>query len=638
MFLGAQITPIKKTEHIQKNAIIFSTCYFHSDKLYFRDRNYDYLDGLIENIETFNMKIQQFTTNPSRWIYRVYIDEFVLNIKPTIDILLNKYKNIDKHKTNNDFINEIDSNLMIIKHNIKNNYKIFLFIQLLLNKYIKLILESKDEKYKNIEIFTYSNKNLQYKLYTNPKQNISGEIATYGTLLRYHPLTDTKSAVVIMRNCSHNVTPFDIIVQNYWIEKTNYEFMEYIDIYYDFNYGGYDSKKYWYKLFYNKKTNTKNEKVKKIKHFNYDRIMAGLISCKINDTMHTHKHYKEIFTLISDKLFMNKNINMNNGITPIINNAKYDYGIDEGIIHYIFPDLRKYSYRANYKQNNPKNIVQNTFAIKIENNNNTTNCNKCDKPTKKLLKTYNNKGYLKEEQYKKLDEVCDMNTFHNCSLYNLYKNDIKNYNTPFYNNRQLLYNYNIKYLRALPFTNLNLNSWEIDKLPFMVVLSSIMFKNKYTFSLQINNRKKYNRFIPYFTKEYKDKDKDNKDNKDNKVSKTSKTSKTSKASKASKSSKASKASKKTKKQKIINYDNEFEDDEENTLYDPYLVLCNLYKKDMDIDKYLSHLPIAYSESNFYPVIFYPKNMTIMSYNGKNKNLKFNTLLQPISNKHKIIIK
>ena len=59
---------------------------------------------------------------------------------------------------------------------------------------------------------------------------------------------------------------------------------------------------------------------------------------------------------------------------------------------------------------------------------------------------------------------------------------------------------------------------------------------------------------------------------------------------------------------------------------------------MDIDKYLSHLPIAYSESNFYPVIFYPKNMTIMSYNGKNKNLKFNTLLQPISNKHKIIIK
>ena len=262
-FLGYTITPIKVSQTIKNDAIVVSTCYFHNDKFLFNNTNYNYIDGLIMNIETFNMKINQFTTNPSRWIYRVYIDEIVLNMISVIENVLGenvskskaqiKHKIKNKNKTNSDYINELDQNIKDIKTNLQEHHKIFTFIQLLLTKYIKMMINSSDDKYKNIEIYTYNNENLNYKLYTYPEYKISGSIATSGTLLRYHPLTDSKTSVVIMRNCSHNISPFDIIVQNYWIENTNYEFMEYVDMKYDFERYSYYSKKYLYKLFYNKK-------------------------------------------------------------------------------------------------------------------------------------------------------------------------------------------------------------------------------------------------------------------------------------------------------------------------------------------------------------------------------------------------
>ena len=145
--------------NINNDFIIVTTCYFHDTYYNFYDRNYEYLTGLIENIETFNMKVKQFTTNSEKWIYRVYIDEFVLNIKSTMDEIMNGNlkKKTKIHKTSNNYIDEIDDNIHIIKNNINKNYNIFVFIQLLLTKYFKLITESTDNKYKNIEIFTYMN-------------------------------------------------------------------------------------------------------------------------------------------------------------------------------------------------------------------------------------------------------------------------------------------------------------------------------------------------------------------------------------------------------------------------------------------------------------------------------------------------
>ena len=96
-----------------------------------------------------------------------------------------------------------------------------------------------------------------------------------------------------MRNVSHNMTPLDIIIQNYWIVNSDKEFMEYVDTDYEFiNRGRPYNKYHWYNTLYNKNSNDKETRCKKIKHFNYDRVMAGLISCKIgNSTNNISNNY-----------------------------------------------------------------------------------------------------------------------------------------------------------------------------------------------------------------------------------------------------------------------------------------------------------------------------------------------------------
>ena len=106
-FLGSIIKPIKEIKlntnnntndnnNTHNDFIIVTTCYFHNTYYQFNDSNFEYLTGLIENIETFNMKVTQFTTNSEKWIYRVYIDEFVLNIKSIMDEIMNG--NLNKKK------------------------------------------------------------------------------------------------------------------------------------------------------------------------------------------------------------------------------------------------------------------------------------------------------------------------------------------------------------------------------------------------------------------------------------------------------------------------------------------------------------------------------------------------------------
>ena len=178
------------------------------------------------------------------------------------------------------------------------------------------------------------------------------------------------------------------------------------------------------------------------------------------------------------------------------------------------------------------------------------------------------------------------------------------------------------HLRALPFKDVNINTWEIENLDMGIVITSIMFTHKYNFALKVNgNKYKYEKYLPIFIKDYKDKDED----KDNKIDPDNETTKTKKTTK----------SKNKKTQKVSAYDDNDDEDGPGALYDPYLVVCNLFKKDMDVDKYLSNLKIAYHENNFYPIVFYPKNIIVLNYNGTNKNLKLKTLLQPISNKHKL---
>ena len=280
-FCGSVIKEIKKSKNNTSDKIVVSTCYFHNFaseySALFNLKNLAYLDGLISNIETFQMKIERFTSNPEKWCYRVYIDKTILNITSIINNVIEKSENRDgykyyskslQNKSDNEIINELDYNFTNIRKNIINNYNILVFLEKLLNKYINNILSSSDVKYDNIEIYT------------------SNEIETYGKLIRYHPLTQKENAVVIFRNCSNNLTPIDILIQNYWIIDTpDLEFMEYVDKMYDFTvYRNIPSRKNWYMMFYDKASNNVETRANKIRHFGYDRIMAGLISAKINNT------------------------------------------------------------------------------------------------------------------------------------------------------------------------------------------------------------------------------------------------------------------------------------------------------------------------------------------------------------------
>ena len=89
MFCGATIKPLKVSKNKIENKIIVSTCFFNKVTLLYTYIDGHYVNGLISNIETFNYKIQKYTSTPDNWVYRVYIDETVLNIQSLMDNIIN---------------------------------------------------------------------------------------------------------------------------------------------------------------------------------------------------------------------------------------------------------------------------------------------------------------------------------------------------------------------------------------------------------------------------------------------------------------------------------------------------------------------------------------------------------------------
>jgi len=162
-----EVNEVKDAKDVKEEKIILSTWSQPASvggtfSIYASDVS-EFLDGFIGNIETFNFKIQKYTSNPSNWVYRVYIDETYLNAKELIDNLIdidkeikdNKYKkehSKEYTKTNNNIINEFDPLYNDKKHNIIHSYTAYISREQVLKRYIKLISESTDPKYNNIEI------------------------------------------------------------------------------------------------------------------------------------------------------------------------------------------------------------------------------------------------------------------------------------------------------------------------------------------------------------------------------------------------------------------------------------------------------------------------------------------------------
>lgn len=286
-FLGCNITPLKfVTTEIKSNKIVISTCYYLPYDFNLEDiRNVQsYLFGLIENIESFQYKINTFCDPKNTWIYRVYLDARILEIE-----------NISQHKN-------------IIK------YKSFiLFISNFIKQYIER-MQQYQSKYQFIEIYTY-------------RTNITTISGHFGTLMRFHPIIQDNVTVCIMRNCRNSISPLDLVIQDFWINNTTLSFMEYSA-----------SKSYTFK-----KRNIITGKIhyepsiEILKHFyklhiediteinKIQRVLAGLVSCRLTSSMKLQitKYFNDVVNdyILTDNL---------DGI-----DEKFKYGIDEVIISYL---------------------------------------------------------------------------------------------------------------------------------------------------------------------------------------------------------------------------------------------------------------------------------------------------------------
>ena len=152
-FCGFTIKPLKVVKDVKEDKIILSTWSQPASvggtlSIYASDVS-EFLDGFIGNIETFNFKIQKYTSNPSKWVYRVYIDETYLNAKELIDNLIdidkeikdNKYKkehSKEYTKTNHNIINDFDPLYNDKKQNIIHSYTAYISREQVLKRYINL--------------------------------------------------------------------------------------------------------------------------------------------------------------------------------------------------------------------------------------------------------------------------------------------------------------------------------------------------------------------------------------------------------------------------------------------------------------------------------------------------------------------
>lgn len=642
-FCGARINTIKTTKQPIQGKIVVSTCYFPNYLHYFdkgrrnESKSLTYINQLIANIETFAMKVARFTSHPEKWVYRVYLDETIFNIEkiaqhifPSNEMKNKKYtkkiwrdliyRKPLRNKTNNNLINELNSKTTTIRNNIINTYDVLIFISKLFRKYIDMILESGDSRYDNIEIMTYSNPDLQIHLGTDNSKFISGLADTYGTLMRFHPCLDKNVCAVIMRNCSHNLTPLDLIIQNYWLESLPaLEYMEYVDTTYDFTVDrDLQFRGEWYRTLYNDSSNTKHTRANKIRHFGYDRVMAGLISAKVNGSgYNTSGHYYRVF----DKLYgkMQESLSSGESVFYLLETETlYTYGIDEAVINFIFPDLRSGTYRHKDIKN-PPGLANKTLALKLINGRvRFGTCHKCDKKDFETSLDSTLGKLLEKDDKKKQDTASDNKKSKKknkcdslCCLNDIYMRDKGFYNLDSKITNMTPLDYILASLRALPMYKMKINSWQVPKLSFGNVLEGIMFINKYTFAL----RDKFN--IPGTIRRTKKKKEEHTVmNGDNSSSASNKI----EESKAKAKAKAE--PRKVKKE-----------------VDRHLILCNVRSKNLEkeIEKYLEGVKKAYSVKNFYPILIYPSKLNKLSYypeDEKNqKTISIHKILELVKDRH-----
>jgi hypothetical protein len=162
----------------------------------------------------------------------------------------------------------------------------------------------------------------------------------------------------------------------------------------------------------------------------------------------------------------------------------------------------------------------------------------------------------------------------------------------------------INYLSSAPFFDIGINTWKVPLLSISMILVSINYKNKFLFAFKNGNNN-----IPIFFHKTRMININNTVNDNTKLLKNLYKKKT--------RSRKSKIQQKTKSIMQI---------------DKYLILCDVKNPNTETNKYIANLSKAYGSENFYPVLIYPSDITVLSY-YTNKTLPFKTLLKPLGNKH-----
>ncbi len=350
--------------------IIVSTCYFVPDFIIDYQKNtFNYLTTFIENVELFKYKIDKIHEGQDikdQYILRIYIDSVILDLN-----ILKNIKTATKRNKNN-------NNLGSFIKKYEETEDAYNYIILCIKEYIKRILSSNDEKYKHIEFISYFNNDLTKHLISNPNTIVSGHFKTFGTLMRYHPITMPDTDVCIMRNLGDQITLLDLFIQKYWIDKKDQKYMEYY-FYYAFEYYNPGNEIFVKaaSIIYNIK-DTGNILLSKSQETGLEdvslgfimlsRSLGGLISCKNLNT--DSIIYTRLFKELEDKFFFNNEIQLKM-------DERFFYGIDEMIITYLFRDMREH--------NMGEINTLNTFGININN----YTCSTYD-DNHKIVNTYRN--------------------------------------------------------------------------------------------------------------------------------------------------------------------------------------------------------------------------------------------------------
>lgn len=351
-FLNTRITPKKEYNgEIKGLKIVISTCLFLDSLISINEKTYSYINGLISNIETFQYKINdiilQDKTVINTWIYRIYIDSIIFKI-PELIAYIRTIKQDNTKKFNNDNKDIIDYD---------DNLDAYLDFSMFLSEYIAYIKLSRDDKYKNIEIYEYENPDtlMYFKTRELSDKHIAGHIDTFGTLIRYHPLTEDSTNICILRNCSFNLTPIDLLIQHYWITYRSEKL-----------YMTYAIPRYKFII-----TDKLHSELKKYgldidrKSF---RFGAGLTS--IRTTLETKIKIKIFFNKMILPLETNEFKPFIGNKNNALKNEKYKYGIDEIILYKLLENLIGLPTFSNNNNNNSNShnekLLSNIFVIELD--------------------------------------------------------------------------------------------------------------------------------------------------------------------------------------------------------------------------------------------------------------------------------